>query len=441
MRDVTPGRNELMNAIRSLRRSSPLAHRVGWGVVDQAVSSLTNFGLMVLAARNLSVEGFGIFSLVFATYGVFLSMVRSLVIEALVVRFSAVSEAAHREASRAATGAVLVLAVFGAFVCFVVGAQISGATGRMVTALAVILPGLLLQDTWRSVFFAAGRPAQAAANEVVWMFVQVGLYIALFVAMEPTATELMLAWGGAASVAAAVGARQFRLWPAPHLALSWWKQHRDLGKRFAAEQATSTASQQVTVFAIAGVAGLGAVGAIRAAQVVIGPLTMLALASTVVAVPEGVRVASGLDRLRRGALLLSGGLLVVALVYTAAVLLLPDTIGEQLLGESWASARSQLLPVAAGFAGYMASIGARTALRALGAAAESLRAKLVTSLLSLVIIVAGAAMAGASGAAAGIAFSGWLQAAVNWLVFTKVQANYGRGRSPISPTTSGQLPD
>lgn len=405
---------------------------MGWGAVDQAISSLTNFALMVLAARSLSLQGFGVFSLAFATYGVFLSMVRALIIEALVVRFSAVSEAAHREASRAATGAVFVLAVLGAFACFVVGALLRGMIGQLLMALAVILPGLLVQDAWRSVFFAAGRPALAAANEVVWMVVQVVLYVLLFVTVEPGATDLMLAWGWAASVAAIVGARQSGFWPAPHLALAWWRQHRDLGGRFAAEQATGVASQQATVFAIAGVAGLGAVGAIRAAQVVIGPLTMLALASSVVAVPEGVRVASGLDRLRRGSLLLSSGLLVIALVYTAAVLLLPDTVGEQLLGESWRSARSQLLPVAAGFAGYMASIGPRTALRALGAAAESLRAKLVTSLLGLVLIVAGAAIGGASGAAAGIACAGWLQAVVNWLVFGKVYADYGRGQARTS---------
>ena len=35
-------------------------------------------------------------------------------------------------------------------------------------AFALVQPGILIQDSWRFVFFADGRPEMAAANDVVW---------------------------------------------------------------------------------------------------------------------------------------------------------------------------------------------------------------------------------------------------------------------------------
>ena len=45
-----------------------IARRAGWGVADQALSSLTNFAVGVFVARQLGPTEFGAFSLAFATY-------------------------------------------------------------------------------------------------------------------------------------------------------------------------------------------------------------------------------------------------------------------------------------------------------------------------------------------------------------------------------------
>ena len=47
----------------------PATRRAGWGVADQALSSLTNFGLAVVLARGLTAEGFGAASITFAHNG------------------------------------------------------------------------------------------------------------------------------------------------------------------------------------------------------------------------------------------------------------------------------------------------------------------------------------------------------------------------------------
>src|SRR5439155_4829421 len=64
------------------------AGRLSWGLVDQAVSSLTNFAVGIYVARSLGVTAFGIFSVAWVTYGVVLNISRGLATDPLVVRFS-----------------------------------------------------------------------------------------------------------------------------------------------------------------------------------------------------------------------------------------------------------------------------------------------------------------------------------------------------------------
>ena len=64
----------LLGHLSSLSPSALLVHarnvvrQLGWGVADQAMSSLTNFGIGIYVARSLGIQEFGAFSLAFATY-------------------------------------------------------------------------------------------------------------------------------------------------------------------------------------------------------------------------------------------------------------------------------------------------------------------------------------------------------------------------------------
>jgi hypothetical protein len=63
--------------------------RLGWGLADQALSSLTNFALAVLVARAVSTSALGAFGLSFTTYTITLGATRALCSEPLTVRYSA----------------------------------------------------------------------------------------------------------------------------------------------------------------------------------------------------------------------------------------------------------------------------------------------------------------------------------------------------------------
>ena len=71
--------------------------RMSWGLVDQAISSLTNFAVGIVVAHNFELEEFGAFTLAWFTYGLVLNISRGLATDPLVVRFSGVpAPLAHR---------------------------------------------------------------------------------------------------------------------------------------------------------------------------------------------------------------------------------------------------------------------------------------------------------------------------------------------------------
>lgn len=405
------------------RFTGPLGRRVGWGLVDQALSSVTNFALAILVARSVSPREFGAFTLVLAAYAIMLGSSRALTTEAFVVRFSAVDEMTHRRATRAVTGAVLVVGVLFAALTALAAGLLSGTLRAAFVPLALTVPLLLLQDAWRQVFFAAGKPEHAAANDFVWASAQAVFYTALFlfVTAEPSAASLLLAWGGAAGVAAVFGLWQSRSVPDPSRAREWWRAHRDLSGRFAVEHATISSAMHATFYGISAIAGLVAAGVIRGAQVILGPITLLLQAVTFIAVPEGVRAKEqSLARLKRGCMAVSAVATTAALAWAAVALMLPERVGEALLGETWPGARAVLPALSVAWAGMCAATGPLTGIRAMGAARVSLRTMAVSSPVTLVVTLLGAFLAGASGAAAGFAVGGIVQAVLAWLAFGRV---------------------
>ena len=62
-------------------------NRLGWGVTDQALSSLTNLVMTLSVARTLGCRQFGAFTLAYVTYGFALTASRALSSDPLMVRF------------------------------------------------------------------------------------------------------------------------------------------------------------------------------------------------------------------------------------------------------------------------------------------------------------------------------------------------------------------
>jgi O-antigen/teichoic acid export membrane protein len=388
------------------RRARPVAGRAGWGLIDQAFSSLTNFALGIVIARTVPIAEFGAFSLAFAAYLIAVNMMRAFPMQPLAIRYSTVPVDAWRRGTAAALGTVFLVGIVAGVAFVLLGLIVRGAIGPAFVALGLTLPGLLLQDGWRSAFFAGGKGSKAFQNDLVWaciLFPALGLIASTG---NTTVFWLTFAWGCAGTFAAIVGVVQSGVRPRPLMARSWWREHHDLGPRFLTEAAIGTGASQIAWYGVGIVAGLAAVGATRAALLLFGPLQILSTGLGLMAVPEGVRAMNrSLRDLEQAALALSSALVVVAVGWCVLLLLVPESFGVWLLGSAWGAVVPLLVPLGVTFAGLLAMIGPMTVLRAVANSRRSLRANVLTSIVTLTLIIEGAWSAGALGACWGAALA------------------------------------
>ncbi|MER7775994.1 hypothetical protein ABTZ21_13490 [Streptomyces sp. NPDC096191] len=396
------------------RAMAGMAGRLSWGLADQAASSISNFAVGIYVARSLGLTAFGVFSLAWVTYGVVLSVSRGLATDPLVVRFSGVPEASWGAAVARSSGTALGVGTTVGAVCLVIGLGMGGPVGPAFAGLGLTLPGLLLQDAWRYSFFAAGQGRKAFVNDVVW---GVALVPAMVVAARVgSVTAFVVAWGTSAAVAAVYGCFQSGIRPRFGGARDWLRDHRDLGYRYLVENVGVSGSSQLRAYGLGVIVGVGAVGVIRGAELLLGPFLAVLMGLSLVTVAEAARVLREAPRrLGRFCLLLGGGQAVGALLWGAALLLVPDRLGELVLGDVWYAASAIVVPVTLGVAGAGLGTGAAAGLRALAAARRSLRCQLFASVCYVGGGLGGAFAAGTAGSAWGVATAAACGSAVWWL--------------------------
>ena len=155
----------LVGANPVLRR---VARRFGWGLADQAMSSVSNAAVSFYVARELGATEFGAFSLAYVTYAFALNASRGLATDPLVVRFSNADHATWRRAVAQSSGTSLMVGLVTGACALAVAAALDGTVKLAFLALGLTLPGLMLQDSWRYAFFAVGRGRQAFLNDTIW---------------------------------------------------------------------------------------------------------------------------------------------------------------------------------------------------------------------------------------------------------------------------------
>jgi O-antigen/teichoic acid export membrane protein len=393
-----------------LRRA--MVGRLSWGLMDQAVSSLISLVVGMLVARSLGVTAFGIFSLAWVTYGVILNVSRGLATDPLVVRFSSMPVEQWRDAVARSAGTALCVGAAAGAISMLVGAGIGGPLGTAFVALGVILPALLLQDSWRFAFFAAGQGRKAWTNDLVWAAALVPAMI--LAAHRPNVVGFLLAWGLSCAVAAGYGCVRTGIVPRLVGVRGWLRQQRDLGPRYLIENVSLSGASQLRMYGLGAIAGLADVGAVRGVELLLGPFFAVLMGLSLVTVAEAARVLRrSPHRLRPFCLLLGVGQAAAALAWGLALMLL-DGPGLFVLGPVWQSASVLILPATIEAMGAGLSTGAAAGLRALGAARRSLRSQLLTSAAFVTGGLVGAALGGALGSVWGVASAIAFGSAVWW---------------------------
>lgn len=393
-------------------------------MADQGISSLSNVVVSIFVARSLSAVGFGAFGAATVAYLLALGTTRALIGEPLLSRYSSADADRRRSLVADMLGAALVTSLVCAGVIWAVGLAVGGAAGSALLALAVVLPLVLVQDTWRYAFIV-DRPGGALVVDTVWLAA-----VCTVLAAAPGGADAawyVLAWGATGGLGAAAGmilGRGSLAVPRPG---RWLRANRDMGGRFLGEFVTGQAVGQLVLAGVGAIAGLSVIGAVRAAQVFYGPLNTIHQGIYLALVPEGARTAS--DRqLRRLMARASIALVVVAGAWMCVGLVMPDAWGTSLFGDTWAEAGDLMLPMGLAMIAGSAATGGFAGVRALGDAAESLRARLRTVGPQLVLPLAGTAVGAGQGYAAGFGLGHAASAVIWWTAFGSALASRRRRR-------------
>jgi hypothetical protein len=388
-------------------------------MADQALSSLSNVLVSIFVARSLPPEGFGAFGVAVAAYLLTLGTTRALIGEPLLSQHSEATPAERRQLVPHMIGGSVIAGLVAAVVVAAGGLIVRGASGSALTALAIVIPLMLVQDCWRYAFIV-DRPGAAVAVDLAWL---VGVCAAMPLAPADAGPSwFVVAWGLTAGLGAVVGlvaSGDARIVPRPG---RWFADHREMGARFMGEFVTGQAVTQFVLVGLGAIAGLSVFGAVRAAQVFFGPINTVHAGAYLALVPEGAQAIAQPERLRRLMIRASVGLAAIALSWMCVGLALPDRWGAELFGPTWADATDLILPIGLTMVAGSLITGGFAGVRSLGAASDSLQARLRTVPPLLVLPLVGAAVAAGEGYAAGLGAAQLASAAIWWTAFRRALA-------------------
>ena len=412
--------------------------RMLWTLADQTVSSLGNATLSVLVAHAVSSRSFGVFAVVFSAYGFILGIAQAIAGQVVAIRFSGsgrTSERAYENAAAAATGLGIACGVVITATAFFT----SGTTRAALIVLGVFLPVVLLQDTWRAIFVVRMTPRDAFVNDCVWTVLQIALIAFLIHDAQSSPQWYLAAWGVTAVPAAALGVRQARLRPRITGTARFVMTHRGLSSSLFGQWVALLGCAQIAFVLIGALGGYSAVGAVRASQVLLGPLNILAFGLVMFAVPEISRTQTAPSRLVRLAVGMGCGLAALDLAWGLVLLLIPDSVGRTLLGPTW-SGTQEVLPGMIVFTCCSAlTVGCTAVFRALDRTVHALVLSAVLGPLILGMSVVGVRLDGGRGAAWGFALAAAVMIAPSWLVMRRAVRIGPRAGWPDEPR-SVELP-
>ncbi|MBM4724617.1 hypothetical protein GS439_21645 [Rhodococcus hoagii] len=306
------------------------------GFINQGVVSLGSLLVLIFAARGYSSSTLGVFTIGAATYQVIVVVSRSLTGEALLVLKpgSEVEESRlRRNCLSYAVTVPLGLGIVGAVGC----SLFSGAAQAVAAALAVS-PALIVQDTLRHVLLREKRLLASCAADCIVVGSQVAIvaygaaqgfdpWLLLILLGAPAA---VVGYGRAFFSGAGFSIRESR---------DWRRSSRYLSGGLVFEATLGALVQWLTLMSVAHFGSLAEAAAFRAVMSIYGATNLVTsyLRSHYLA----QLVEHGLSSVRD---IWKSVLEMVALSFATvfgmyfALMVLPDSVGVELLGETWIAA-------------------------------------------------------------------------------------------------------
>lgn len=402
----------------SIRSRARRARRLTWAIADQSVLSALTLLLTIVGARTLGASGLGVLSLGLTSFFIVLGLNRALIVDPLTVTTSAREVVERSDHDACAVTGIAVLSALTTVVFLLAAAVLPRSWGEGFLAFAPWLSFGLLVDFLRARLYRDSRQRSPALLSVVWFSTSVAAYL-LVRPSSPFA--LAAAWGVGAAAALSLG---LMLTPVrlarPSGAIVWLRDVvSSLGKWLAAESVAYAVLSFALLGVLAATIGSDGLGGIRAAQSLFTPLSLLAPALTLVALPALARLAAKdpvsakSDASRLGFV---AGLLCLA--YAVAVLLASQTslafLGSSFVAFSGVVAPLGLVSVLGGLA-----MGASLWLKASSNGRALFLSHLVPQASAPLLCASLAVPLGATGAAWGLAAVALLGLVVQQMYFLR----------------------
>lgn len=387
-----------------------LVRKGSWAVADQILSSGTNFAAGIIVARFLGPMEFGSYVVAYSASMVVLSFVRSFAVDPYIIKASPLAKDLREDMTKKASGLVLIGSGIGSIVMILMAFVIGGPTREALLTMALVLPGLFLQDFWRQTSFASGEPKRAFANDLVWTFAQVCSFLIVWTWFHITTTSTILAWGAGALGGALYGFMQFRIFPViGRQTYQWMKQIAVVGGWFGITNALYSTGNFIVSILIASICGRSNLGGFQIVNNLFSPSQVVTTAGQAVGLPmlSRAHATAGSSGIRRGAMiytLIVGGVLTA---YGCIILAFGPFLLSTVFGKAYLEFHFLVLPCALVFLLNAWASGAVIGLIAMasGRALLFVQAAIFAVQIPLLILlsnrygVAGAAWAAAAGAA------------------------------------------
>lgn len=382
------------------------------------MSSSGNFLVTALVLTVASEDEFATFSLCLTTYLLLAVLYRALVLIPVTLLYS--DERSHpgttEAEERSATGLGVITGCTAALLILGIAVLVDDQQGQFIV-LAAAVPFLFYQDSVRYVAFARGCPSVAAASDGLWFALQlVGSGFA-FTQGWASAQSLFAVWVISGAIAGVVSGRRLRLLPRVSSGVSWVRLHWHLCSKLFLECLVTSGGYYATLYGLVLVSTADQLGHLKAAQTLLGPVSVLLLGGAALGVPESVRSRTDARSLRRFSLRLSFFLTAVSLLCGAVVYVSLPSFGPSLFPSVWSDARP-LIPLLVVFNSALGmSTGPIAGVRALGDSAWVVRGRTASSVVVVLVGLPTAAFVGANGALVGLALAEVLLAVVAWRRF------------------------
>lgn len=399
-----------------------VGRRAGATLVSEGFSSLQNFVILFAALHHLPLSGLGRFTLAYTAALLIEVVLKSLLLEPLMIRFSAANAEDQRLAAAHAVGACLSVGLVCSGIAAVIAVLLDEPVRSLILAVAIAVPALIVQEGWRVYFFAAGRPWRSAFNDVV-CFGSTVLFVGLFLFRFDTvsAVGLLMLWGMGTAVGGVIGGLQARILPVVSQSWQWMKTHWALGSRLAAGISVEQISGRLALVVISVIAGNVALGRLSASRTVISPVVTLVTSAISFALPEAVRLHKRNDpRTSQFIVLFSFFLAGAVSLFGIGLYLIPSDAGQVVAGRNWQAAQSLLVPVVVWAAAAALRQGPRVGLRVFERSDVIMRLSAINGITILLGAGIGAYLAGAEGAAWAFAVMQVSGAMVWWGVYIAV---------------------